>query len=48
MKGVRSLLGVVGVLEGMVLAVIEADFDYNGRRRIIIMVGEPRICLPWQ
>ena len=46
MKGVCSLLGGVDILEGMVLAVMEADFDDNGGTRIIIMVGEPQIaCL---
>ena len=44
MKGVCSLLGCVGDLEGMGLAVMEADFDDNGGTRIIFMVGEPRIC----
>ena len=46
MKGVCSLLGGVGVLEGIGLADIGADFDDNGGRRMFIMVGESRICLP--
>ena len=38
MKGVCSLLGGVGDLEGMGLAVMEADFDDNGGTGMIIMV----------